>query len=368
MTAPSSSTSGESDPVDRLSLLGLSRPALAAALGGLIDRPFRVEQIYRALHHDGVARFEDISNLPKQLRHELARRFTVGLPQTAARQCSEDGTEKFLFELGDGTTIETVDIPDGDRRTFCLSSQAGCAMACKFCVTGYWGAGRDLTAGEIVGQVIAVQRQRQLDAAGLNLVFMGMGEPLLNLPAVEQALAILTESISWRRITLSTVGILPGIEAMARWPKRPNLAISLHAPDDERRSRIMPVNKTYPLSELLEALRRYPLETGRRLTFEYLLIRGFNDQPQDADALAQRLRGLEAKINLIPINADPVLGGSMVPPRSQDVERFRDRLRERGWIATIRRRRGDDVSAACGQLRAFGREARGFRGPSAVSY
>ncbi|HEX4952190.1 MAG TPA: 23S rRNA (adenine(2503)-C(2))-methyltransferase RlmN [Thermoanaerobaculia bacterium] len=367
MTIPPSSA-GEIEAADRPSLLGLSRSALAQALADLVDRPFRVDQIYRALHHDGVSRFEDISNLPKVLRQELDRRYSVGLPETATRQASADGTEKFLFELRDGATIETVDIPDGGRRTICLSSQAGCAMACKFCVTGFWGAGRNLTAGEIVGQVLALRRQRQLDSAGLNLVFMGMGEPLLNLPSVEQALAILTESISWRRITVSTVGILPGIEAMSLWPRRPNLAISLHAPDDERRSRIMPINKTYPLSDLVTALRRYPLEAGRKLTFEYLLIRGFNDQPRDADALVRRLQGLPAKINLIPINPDPVLGEGMMPPSPGDVERFRDRLRQRGWIATIRRRRGEDVSAACGQLRAFGREARGFRGAATVSY
>ena len=208
----------------------------------------------------------------------------------------------------------------------------------------------------------AIRADRGLPLEGLNLVFMGMGEPLLNLPNVKAALDILTEWISPHRITVSTVGILPGLEEMARWERRPNLAISLHAPDEERRSAVMPVNRTWPLAELLAALRRYPLEKGRKLTFEYILIRDFNDSLRDADQLSRLLSGLKAKINLIPVNPDPVLGKRMVPPDDDRIEAFKERLRQRGWIATIRRRRGDDVSAACGQLRAFGREARGFRG------
>src|SRR6185295_3619212 len=178
---------------------------------------------------------------------------------------------------------------------------------------------------------------------------------------VKTAFDVLEEWISPHRITVSTGGILPGLEEMARWERRPNLAISVHAPDEERRGRIMPVNNTYPLAELMAALRRYPLEKGRKLTFEYVMIRDFNDRVEDADRLSRLLSGLRAKINLIPINPDPVLGAGMVPPDDDRVEAFKERLRQRGWIATIRRRRGDDVSAACGQLRAFGREPRGFR-------
>jgi 23S rRNA (adenine2503-C2)-methyltransferase len=348
----------------RPALLGLSKERLAPLLGDLIDRPFRLEQLYRALNFQGVHDFEAISSLPKALRQQLTERFVVGLPAIAERRRATDGTEKFLFELADGATIEAVDIPDGDRRTFCLSSQAGCAMACKFCVTGFWGAGRNLTAGEILGQVLTILRERPMSSDGLNLVFMGMGEPLLNLAELQQALNLLTETISWRRITVSTVGVVPGIDAMASWPRRPNLAVSFHAPDDERRSRLMPVNRTYPIDELLAALRRFPLEPGRKITFEYLLIGGLNDAVADAELLARRLRGLPAKVNLIPINPDPVLGETLVPPSPQAVERFRARLQALGWVATVRRRRGDDVSAACGQLRAFGRDPRGFRGPA----
>jgi 23S rRNA (adenine2503-C2)-methyltransferase len=188
-----------------------------------------------------------------------------------------------------------------------------------------------------------------------------MGEPLLNLGAVKGALDVLFESISPHRITVSTVGILPALEEMARWPKRPNLAVSLHAPDEARRSEMMPVNRTWPLAKLMPALRSFPLEKGRKITFEYILIQGFNDRPADADALSRLLRGVQGKVNLIPVNPDPVLGAHMVPPDDATVEAFKERLRQRGWIATVRRRRGDDVSAACGQLRAFGREARGVR-------
>jgi len=345
----------------RADLLGLSRQSHAERLIPVVDRPFRVAQVYRALYERAARDFAEMTDLPKDLRDRLAERFRVGQPEIASRHLAQDGTCKYLLRLADGATIEAVDIPDRGRRTFCISSQAGCALACAFCVTGYWGAGRNLTAGEIVGQVLAIRADRGLPMEGLNIVFMGMGEPLLNLENVKTAFDLLEEWISPHRITVSTVGILPGLEEMARWERRPNLAISLHAPDEERRGRIMPVNNTYPLAELMAALRRYPLEKGRKLTFEYVMIRDFNDRVEDADRLSRLLSGLRAKINLIPINPDPVLGAGMVPPDDDRIEAFKERLRQRGWIATIRRRRGDDVSAACGQLRAFGREPRGFR-------
>jgi 23S rRNA (adenine2503-C2)-methyltransferase len=190
---------------------------------------------------------------------------------------------------------------------------------------------------------------------------MGMGEPLLNLQAVRGALDILLEIVSHRRVTISTAGVIPGIAELAGWPRRPNLAVSLHAPDDERRSAIMPINRTYPLADLLAALREYPLERGRRITFEYILIRDFNDSLRDADAVVRLLRGLPAKVNLIPTNPDPVLGERMVPPAPEVVEAFHRRLLERNLTSTVRRQRGDDVSAACGQLRAHHRAPRGFR-------
>jgi 23S rRNA (adenine2503-C2)-methyltransferase len=346
----------------RVDLLGLSREELARELASVIDRPFRAGQIYQALYERGVRDFSGMTELSKDLRTRLAERYRIGLPEIAERRLAGDGTCKYLFRLHDGATVEAVDIPDRGRRTFCISSQAGCALACAFCVTGYWGAGRNLTAGEIVAQVLAIRADRGLPMEGLNIVFMGMGEPLLNLPNVKTALDILMEWISPHRITVSTVGVIPGIEEMVAWERRPNLAISLHAPDEERRNRIMPVNRTHPLAELLPVLRRFPLEKGRKLTFEYVLIRDVNDSLRDADQLARLLNGLRAKINLIPINPDPVLGSHMVPPDDERIEAFKERLRQKGWIATVRRRRGDDVSAACGQLRAFGRDPRGFRG------
>ncbi len=343
---------------DTIDLLGLPRERLAETLAPVVDRPFRVEQIYKALYERAVPGFEAMTDLSKELRSRLAERFHIGIPEISERHLATDGTCKYLFRLPDGATIEAVDIPDRGRRTFCISSQAGCALACKFCVTGYWGAGRNLTAGEILGQVLAIRADRGLPMEGLNL------------ENVKAALDILMEWISPQRITVSTVGLLPGIEEMAGWERRPNLAISLHAPDDARRSEIMPVNRTWPLADLLAALRRYPLERGRKLTFEYILIRGFNDAPADADRLVRALAGLRAKVNLIPINPDPVLGDRMVPPDDGRIEDFKERLRQKGLIATVRRRRGDDVSAACGQLRAFGRDPRGFRGkrtPPALS-
>jgi 23S rRNA (adenine2503-C2)-methyltransferase len=347
---------------DRIDLLGLPRPKLAAAVAGLIDRPFRVEQLFTAIHRRGARSFSEITELASSLRAALAERFRIdGLPADTIR-VSQDGTRKFLFRLPEGPTVETVDIPDRGRHTLCLSSQAGCALACRFCVTGFWGAGRNLTAGEIVAQVRALRWGDPPLPPQMNLVFMGMGEPLLNLDHVGDAIEVLADDVSPRRITVSTAGIVPGIERLAAWPRRPNLAVSLHAPDDARRTELMPVNASYPIAVLLAALREYPLERGRRITFEYILIRDFNDSTRDADALARLLRGLPSKINLIPANSDPVLTAGMVAPAPATVERFQRRLMDRGYTATVRRRRGDDVSAACGQLRAAGREPRGFRG------
>jgi len=369
MTAPDPTPTTEAAPAaveDRPALVGLSLEATETLLGPWADRPFRARQVHAAIHRRGAADFAAMTDLPAALRGELAARFRVGLPEIAERRPAADGTTKYLLRLADGASIEAVDIPapdGGGRHTLCISSQAGCALACAFCVTGYWGAGRNLTAGEIVGQVLAVRRAADLPDS-LNVVFMGMGEPLLNLAAVRRALEILTDEmkISWRRITVSTSGIVPGIDEMAAWDRRPNLAISLHAPDDLRRSRLMPINRTYPLAELLAALARYPLETGRRITVEYLLVRDLADAPADADALARRLAGLPVKVNLIPVNPDPVLGDTMVPPSDAAIDAFHRQLKRRGLVSTVRRPRGDDVSAACGQLRAFDRAPRGFAG------
>jgi len=346
---------------DRPDLLGLPRTRLAKALEGMIDRPFRTEQIYRALYERGVMDFDAITELSRDLRAHLGEHFVLQQLEIADQHRSADGTTKYLLRLVDGATIEMVDIPEGKRRTLCVSSQAGCALACRFCVTGYWGGGRNLSAGEIVNQVLLARRLRSTSEGGLNVVFMGMGEPLLNLPNLADALEILMEQISWRRITVSTAGVVPGILEMARWSKRPRLAISLHAPDDARRDEIMPINKRYPLQELMAVLETFPLPPKERITFEYILIRNFNDAEADADLLVHLLHRLQAKVNLIPLNPDPVLGKEMKAPAPARVEAFRRRLIARGLMATTRKQRGDDVSAACGQLRAPEREPRGFR-------
>jgi 23S rRNA (adenine2503-C2)-methyltransferase len=348
-------------PDSRRDLLGASLAEIAAALVPLGEPRYRARQLWEAIHRRGVLDLAAMTELPLGLRERLQSSFVLALPEIAERHRSADGTCKLLLRLRDGASIEAVDIPDRERRTICLSSQAGCALACRFCVTGYWGAGRDLTAGEILGQVWAICPPGPERNERLNLVFMGMGEPLLNLVALRTALELLAETIPWRRMTVSTAGIVPGIDALATWPARPNLAVSLHAPDDARREQLMPINRNYPLGELFAALRRYPLEPRRRITFEYLLIDRFNDRPSDADALAARLRGLKAKVNLIPLNPDPVLPAEWRPPQPATVEEFQHRLMRHGLTATVRRRRGDAVSAACGQLRAFGRPPRGFR-------
>jgi 23S rRNA (adenine2503-C2)-methyltransferase len=352
--------SGEVATEGRPNLLGLTRPQLARVLDPCIDRRFRVEQVYRALYLRRVRSFAEMTDLGKGLRQRLAESFSIEWPSCERVEVSADGTRKYLLALADGATIETVSIPERGRRTLCLSSQAGCAMGCTFCVTGHWGAGRNLTAGEIVGQVLVAEAEEGKPATGgLNLVFMGMGEPLQNLVELERALEVLAEEIPWRRMTVSTVGLVPGIEAMAAWPLRPNLAVSLHAPDDERRSKIMPVNRRYPLAVLLAALRRYPIDGHRRLTFEYTLIRGFNDAREDARAAARLIHGLRAKVNVIPLNPDPILGPEMQPPAESVVRRFQRTLLENGVACSVRRTRGDDVRAACGQLRAFGRPPAG---------
>ncbi|MEO8276142.1 MAG: 23S rRNA (adenine(2503)-C(2))-methyltransferase RlmN [Thermoanaerobaculia bacterium] len=346
-----------SPPEVRRELLGLDRPALGETLRPHLARPFQIDQIYDAIYLRGVTDFAAMTNLALTSRRDLHEKFTLSLPEVAAEHASSDGTTKFLLRLHDGASIETVDIPDTKRRTLCISSQAGCGLACAFCVTGYWGAGRNLSAGEILGQVMLVRKLRDLPES-LNLVFMGMGEPLLNIDAVHAALSLLSERISWRKMTVSTAGVVPGIDAIATWERRPNLAISLHAPDDARRSEIMPINRTYPLADLLDSLRRFPLESRRRITIEYILLAGFNDQPEDAAALARLLRKLPVKINLIPFNADPVLGDRFTRPSDAAIERFQEALIARHFTATVRRTRGDDVGAACGQLRAFARSPR----------
>jgi 23S rRNA (adenine2503-C2)-methyltransferase len=349
----------EAPPAGRVNLFGKSREELRQLLLPLLGQAYRVDQVYRALYYRNLESFDQLTELRKEDRAKLAELFELSRPVIAKRHLSADGTEKVLFQLADGATIETVDIPDQKRRTLCLSSQAGCALACRFCVTGFWGAGRNLEPGEILAQVFALQKSLPLLDESINLVFMGMGEPLLNLPALRAACEILMEQISWRRITVSTAGVVPGILELAEWLRRPALAISLHAPDQERRSELMPINRKYPLAELIEAARVFPLAPQERITFEYIPFAGFNDSLGDAALLARLLAPLRAKVNLIPLNQDAVLPADLLPSPPEQVAAFQRRLQEKGVLATVRRRRGSDVSAACGQLRSPSRPPRG---------
>lgn len=304
---------------------------------------------------DGRARaFDEMTDLPRALREALSDGFETGLPAVVSRTPSEDGTTKFLLETADGTRVEAVDIVARGRRTLCLSSQAGCAVDCAFCVTGRMGAGRNLTAGEIVGQYLALAREQGFAPHEANVVFMGMGEPLLNLPNVEKALDLLEREVAPRRTTVSTAGIVPGIETLSLRARLPNLAVSLSAPDDATRDRLMPVNRTWPLSALFAALRGWPLEPGRRITFEYVLIEGVNDSPEAARLLARRVAAVPSKVNLIPLNESEKFLPGMRRPSEEAVDAFGRILASLGTRVTVRWSKGLGAEAACGQLK--GRE------------
>jgi 23S rRNA (adenine2503-C2)-methyltransferase len=317
---------------------------------------YRGEQIFRWLHGHGVEALEEMTNVPAALRAELGRAHPLTPLKLDVVQTARDGTRKLRFSTHDGRAIESVLIPDEDlarnKLTLCISSQVGCALDCRFCATATLGFGRHLGPGEIVQQVY-----RATALAGrrpTNLVFMGMGEPLHNFDAVAAALALLRHpwgaNFSPRRMTVSTVGLVPGIEKLARLPAVPNLAISLNATTDEVRNQIMPVNKRWPIAALLDAARRFPLGHGRRVTFEYVLLAGVNDSDADADRLPRLLRGIPAKVNLIPWNGFP--GPPYQRPSAERIRAFQDRARAGGLAVYIRTPRGDDIDAACGQLAA----------------
>jgi 23S rRNA (adenine2503-C2)-methyltransferase len=298
--------------------------------------------------------------LPASVREDLAGRHTVGLPEVARRYDSVDGTLRYLLRLDDGKTVETVLMPEEDRHTICISSQVGCPVDCKFCMTALLGLERSLSAGEIVGQVLLVARENQLRQEGgrLNIVMMGQGEPLLNLASVIKATRILLDpagfALSPRRITVSTAGIIPKIEELGREPVRPKLAISLNASSEEQRQEIMPLTRKYHLKDLIAACKAYPLRPWEKLTFEYVLLRGVNDTDADARRVVRLLDGLNAKVNLIALNPGPE-----IPYGTPDPERvasFQAILR-RSLPCFVRRPRGLDIYAACGQLKRANSES-----------
>ncbi len=309
--------------------------------------PYRAGQLFRRLWINPVGSWAEATELPLSLRDQLDRELPLLRLQAETIQQSRDGTRKYLWRLADGEAVESVLIPSGNRRTLCISSQAGCALGCVFCATGRMGFRRNLSPAEIVGQVREIIVADPLHRP-TNVVFMGMGEPLLNWPAVDRALTILNGAdgigIGARHITVSTVGILPGIEALARRPEQFRLAISLHSADPEARLGLMPIEKKYPLRDVLAAARGF----GRRVTLEYVMIAGRNDSDADADRLATLARPLGAHVNLLPLH--PGGADGLEPSPSDRIRAFADRLVRAGIEAVVRRSRGLDISAACGQL------------------
>lgn len=314
---------------------------------------FRSRQLLHWIYERYAQSINEITEFTKVLKERLSEKAYISNLALLDRQVSKDGTEKFLFGLEDGESIESVLIPDKDRLTLCISSQAGCAMACRFCLTGELKLTRNLKAHEIVDQVISVGRilsseKRQIT----NIVLMGMGEPLANFNEVVEALRRMTDlmKISRRRITLSTAGIAPKISELAEKAPRVNLAISLNAATDELRNKLMPVNKKYPLKILLDACRRFPLEPRRRITFEYVMLDGINDSPEDAKRLVRILKGIRCKINLIPFNSYE--GAEFKRPGKEKVINFQKILLDNNFTVLIRKSKGQDIRAACGQLKA----------------
>ena len=348
---------------DKIALLDLTMVELVGFLRSLGHPDFRARQVYDWIYRQRVLDCARMTNLPKALRQQLADSATLSPGELVAESVAADGlTSKSLLRLCDGATVETVlmryaEAEGGDgRRAICVSSQVGCPVGCVFCATGQSGFVRHLTAGEIVGQVLhfAVRLAAEgYERPVTHVVFMGQGEPLLNLEQVKRAVEILNSpyglNLGARHVTISTAGVVPGISELARWPLQIGLAVSLHAPDDELRTRLVPLNRKYSIATVLAACRDYVARSGRRVTFEYALIDHVNDAPPQARALAQRLRGLNCHVNLIPMNATP--GYELQPSPRRRVLAFQQELSRQGIACTVRVERGADIEAACGQLR-----------------
>ena len=335
------------------SLVGMEVCDLETLLGPRHPK-FRAQQIYDAVYRRRVTELERITDLPKPLRAQLSGEYSLGLPHIERSFDSSDGTRRYLLRLADGKTVETVWMPEGERSTICISTQIGCPVDCKFCLTALLGLERNLTAGEIAGQVLRVAIDQGLEANvdRLNIVMMGQGEPLLNLAAVLKATRLLIDpkgmAVSARRITVSTSGIIPKIHELGQSEVRPKLAISLNASTEEQRRELMPITRKYHLKDLIEACRVYPLRPWEKLTFEYVLLKGVNDTDADARRVAKFLANLKAKVNLIALNPGP--GIPYETPTPERVASFQTIVR-RSLDCFVRRPRGLDVYAACGQLK-----------------
>lgn len=349
---------------DRLpDLRGMSRDELREVVEGMGEKPFRAKQLFAWIHRKGAASFDEMTDLSKPLREKLCAAFRLAAMALDMTQVSTDGTRKFRFRTEDGHFIEAVYMPDADRRTLCVSTQIGCPMGCAFCRTGTLGLTRNLMPGEILAQIYAVNRIVASDGFDgkkplTNLVFMGMGEPFLNFDNLLRTLELLQDdqglNFSRRHVTVSTSGIVPNIRRFGELTEN-KLAVSLNSSCDEQRDRLMPVNRRWPLKELIAACRQFPLRQGRRITFEYVMLDGINDAMADAKRVAELLKGIEAKVNIIPYNESPDLPFKSVP--LERAEAFRDYLLDKGLVAVIRKNRGRDILAACGQLAAKGEGA-----------
>ncbi len=332
-------------------LTAMTPAQLTAQIEALGLPGFRARQIYKWIHQKLVTDFSAMTDLPKALTARLAEQFTLAAPRIKRQQQSKDGTVKYLLEMADGNCIETVLMRYSYGNTVCVSTQVGCAMGCRFCASTQAGRVRDLNAGEIAAEVYTVQRVSGERVS--HIVLMGIGEPLHNFDNVMDFLTIISSpeglQIGMRNISLSTCGLVPKIDELAQKKLQLTLSVSLHAPNDALRSSMMPVNDAYPLAQLIPACRRYQQTTGRRISFEYSLVRGVNDSPATARELAHLIRGMGAHVNLIPIN--PVDGSPYSATDDANVRRFQKQLEELGVNATVRRRLGSDISAACGQLR-----------------
>ena len=336
----------------RHDLAEMDLPELEQALESMGHPRFHARQLFQWVHKRGVTDFAGMTDLGRDLRGSLAEAFRVVTPEVVRQERSVDGTTKLLMRLEDGQLIESVFIPDTPANTFCLSTQVGCAMKCGFCLTGKMGIIRNLTAGEIAGQVRVLVRELDMLQARFNIVLMGMGEPLHNYDAVMKALRILNDehglAVNPRRVTLSTVGVLPALERLATEPLMPNLAISLHATTEEQRDLLVPINRKYGLKELLDACRRFPVKRRDRITFEYVMLKDVNDTDEDAKRLVRLLHGIKAKVNLLPLNE--AAGIPYERPPDARVNRFAQIVADRGLTVSVRKSRGRDIRAACGQL------------------
>jgi 23S rRNA (adenine2503-C2)-methyltransferase len=331
-------------------LPGATREEIQQVVRGLGQPDYRAQQIAEWVYRKGAHTYQQMTNLPQGLRDTMPDILPLKRLEVARARHSADGTVKYLFVLGDGEQVEAVYLPYEDRISVCISSQVGCAAGCRFCATGQMGFSRNLTAGEMVDEVLTIQQSAEQRIS--HVVYMGMGEPLWNLQEVVKSILLLNREvgISQRHMTVSTVGVVPAIYELAQHRLQITLAISLHAPDDELRKSIMPVGRKWKVRELIDAARHYTEVTGRKVTFEYLLLRGVNDEPRHAQALAQLVKGLVCNVNLIPFNQVDTPEGFTRPEPSR-VARFRRVLEEAGIAVTQRVEKGHDISAACGQLK-----------------